>query len=83
MKRQEQLHPGEQRYAPPAYVDIDDEGVIRPGGWRADAELDLPVFTGDVHGTADGTKIRDTLRDYFMTPPGEVHWQLEHVRRVR
>lgn len=69
-------------YCPPNFVDREDNGNIINGAWR---ENDMPlqrIAPCNAHrATVEAYKQRDKLADYFLTPQGEVPWQLEYIRR--
>ncbi|KMQ87716.1 nuclease harbi1-like protein [Lasius niger] len=85
IKSEENLVKAKDRiYCPPHSVDSEDsEGNIIPGEWRQYTEnalRDIPP-TSKHHATTIAYKQRDKVADYFLTPPGEVPWQYDYVRR--
>lgn len=71
-------------YCPPNFTDSEDAtGNLIPGEWRRNVQSalrDIPP-TSMHHAITAAYKLRNMLADYFLTPPGEVPWQYEYVRR--
>ena len=72
-------------YCPPGFIDSEDgTGNVVRGGWRSEGNRTLEDF-GPVGGnrysrTAAG--IRESFKDYFSSPAGEVEWQYNYIRRT-
>lgn len=67
-------------YAPPGVFDSNIEGVITPGTWREhDVGMNsLPPLRHNV-GCRNGKEVREELRDYFVSPEGELAWQYKYI----
>lgn len=82
--RDEAPEPPRRLYVPPNYVDWEDEnGVVHLGQWREEGGLGNIDPLPPQFELPNAVTMRDTLAAYFETPPGEVPWQYDHVRRVR
>lgn len=71
-------------YCPANFVDTEDNaGYIIPGEWRRNIQSALRDIapTAMHRATTSAYKQRDQVADYFLTPPGEIAWQYEYVRR--
>ncbi|XP_050505859.1 uncharacterized protein LOC126884104 [Diabrotica virgifera virgifera] len=69
-------------YCPPGYVDCgDEENAV----WRR--EIDEPLQSVGRVSANNASRVniesRNTMTDYFVSPQGEVPWQLERVLRGR
>lgn len=85
IKFEEDLGQVENRvYCPLNFIDSENAaGNIIPGEWRRNIQnafRDIPP-TSKHHATTIAYKQREKLADYFLTPPGEIAWQYEYVRR--
>ncbi|GAB1864087.1 Nuclease harbi1-like protein [Camponotus japonicus] len=70
-------------YCPPGFVDIENNnGNIINGAWR---ENNIPIPSippSNAHrATVEAYEEQNKLADYFLTPEGQVPWQLEYVRK--
>lgn len=67
-------------YNPPGTFDSDcsDSRDVIPGAWRNDNHPGLADLPRTPRRSAlHAQQVRNTLKDYFMTPEGEVPWQYE------
>ena len=73
-------------YCPPGFTDIEDsDGNVVEGTWREDSAsqaLENVRNAGSNFHSLNAARIRDTFRDYFSSPNGEVSWQYRHVHRT-
>ena len=70
-------------YCPPGYVDQEDQaGNVVPGDWREEIgdSLRSIAHVGSNTYSKPAAELRDTMMHYFMSPHGEVEWQLNHIR---
>ena len=74
-------------YCPPGFIDGEDgAGNIIAGSWRTETDSHGALNSlGQVGGnrySRSAASVRDTFKDYFCSPVGEVNWQYNHVRRI-
>ena len=73
-------------YCPPGFVDTESsDGYVVSGRWREDSMaqgLEQVCSFGSNFHSQTAANIRDTFKNYFSSPPGEVSWQYQHVRRT-
>ena len=74
-----------RQYCPPGYVDHEDSlGNFIPGDWRSDGGQSTGLSRisqlGSNTHSCSAAGIRDTFKQYFLSPKGEVEWQYRHVR---
>lgn len=63
-------------YMPKKFVDHEDEYFRRvAGGWRAENELDNIQPTTTRNASQQARALRDSLRDYFSSPAGQLRGQ--------
>lgn len=64
-------------YAPPSYIDSEENGVFRPGEWRLEASDGLHPHVGvpQHHPSLQAKEIQKELTEFFVTEAGEVRWQ--------
>ena len=74
-------------YCPQGYVDYEDShGIVHRGTWRSEVQgngalLDINQI-GNNNNTRTAQALRQRTAEYFLTPPGELPWQYEYVRRT-
>ncbi|XP_065068543.1 putative nuclease HARBI1 [Rhopilema esculentum] len=72
-------------YAPKGFVDAEDNsGNLIPGTWRSLVEKDQSALkpvkrAGSNNYTINAKLIRETFKNYFISEPGSVSWQLQNV----
>jgi hypothetical protein len=83
MKRKDPMN----RYAPAGSFDSENEDthVVLPGAWRQEGGTPvhnlLPLRGGIHHNySAEAKLVREELKEYFMSPIGEVRWQYKYIR---
>ena len=74
-----------RQYCPPEYVDHEDPlGNLIPGDWRSEmgqtAALSTVSQMGSNNFSRSAACIRDTYKEYFVSPSRELEWQYRHVR---
>ena len=74
-----------RQYCPPGYVDHEDPlGNFIPGDWRSETGQTAALTTVSQMGSNCFSRsagcIRDTYKEYFVSPSGELEWQYRHVR---
>ena len=71
-------------YCPPGFTD--GEGNVVEGEWRHEGSGDSGITrTGQMGGNRyaqSAAEVRNTYRDYFSSPEGELAWQYNHVHRT-
>lgn len=68
----------ECRYVPPAFVDYeDDHGVFHAGQWRqmVPHPRTTPRQLAPLNPSQEAKIVREKLRNYFLTPDGQIPWQ--------
>lgn len=75
------------QYCPPDYVDNEDSlGNVISGDWRSEAGQTAALAhvrnMGGNRYSRSAEYIRDTFKNYFVSPQGEIEWQYSHVRGV-
>jgi hypothetical protein len=74
-----------RQYCPVGYVDHEDSmGNVIPGDWRTETGTSSSLsrisrLSSNTHSQTAAT-IRDSYKDHFLTPEGELEWQYRHVR---
>lgn len=71
-------------YAPEGVLDSESgDGSQIPGSWRNDPPPNRYFFPIDQQGSNShsdaASAVRSNLRDYFMSPEGELPWQYSHI----
>lgn len=70
-------------YAPVGVLDTENEdGSFVNGSWRdlePSSNSFIPLAAGSRSFSADARKIRENLRDYFLSPDGEIPWQYRYI----
>lgn len=69
---------------PSHYIDTElDNGDVIPGEWRKENAAGIQNLRPSSAHRARTVAYnqRDMLKDYFLTPEGEVTWQYAYVRR--
>ena len=82
--KDEVANPPSILYYPPRFDDWEDNGgVTNAGQWRQTNRGDLQNLTrvNIQQGVESAISIRETLKEYFLTPEGEVPWQYEYIRQ--
>ena len=73
-------------YCPPGFTDAEDnDGNVIGGTWRQDPSpqgLQGIHSTGSNNHSLNAARVRDTFKDYFCSPHGEVSLQYQYVRRT-
>lgn len=73
-------------YCPPGMIDSEDgAGRVVQGTWRGEGRVDGLHGLGSVAGNRykkSAAEVRDTFRDYFVSPEGEIDWQYAMVKRT-
>ena len=74
-----------KQYCPAAYVDHEDPlGNFIPGDWRSETGQSAGFVrvsqTGSNSFSRSAAWVRDTTKDYFLSPHGQIEWQYRHVR---
>ena len=66
-------------YVPPRYIDTDSE----QGDWR-DLHPGLPSNPPSVSRNSAGsaTVMRERFADYFLSPQGQLEYQMAHINRI-
>lgn len=70
-----------QKYAPNGTFDNEVEGQVVPGTWRNDPTLEgncLPIQRSAQNST-EAKIIREELKNFFVSPDGEVSWQYKYI----
>lgn len=66
-------------YAPPGYTDTDNE----QGDWRADfAGFASALPTNSRNSAVSATTMREQYATYFLSPQGQLDYQLAYVNRT-
>lgn len=82
--RDEAEQPPRRLYVPPNFVDREDaDGVLHPGRWREEGGLEGMDPLPPQFVIQNAVNMRDTLAEYFLTPEGELPWQMDYIRRTR
>ena len=73
-----------RQYCPPGYVDHEDPlGNFIPGDWRVESGqsggLSRIPQVGSHSFSRSAASIRDSFKQYFSSPEGELEWQYRHV----
>ena len=70
-------------YFPPGFLDSEDGcSNLVNGSWRKEGSTHALVplrQPGSNHCSATAYAVKNTFRDYFSSPVGEVSWQNQHV----
>ena len=73
-------------YCPTGFIDTEDgNGNIVEGAWREEPAaqgLEIVGCMGSNRYSQTAAGIRDTFKDYFSSPTGEVSWQYRHINRT-
>ena len=78
---------GPKSYCPANFVDRDTPNGIQRGRWRYEVRgyqglTELNTQIGSNNYSRDAKSIRESFRDYFNSPQGQVPWQYEMVTRA-
>ena len=73
-----------RQYCPPGYVDHEDSlGNFIPGDWRLEVGQNAALTTVSRMGSNtfshSSASMRNTFKQYFTSPSGEIEWQYRHV----
>ena len=71
-------------YCPTGFADCED-GNFKPGEWRSSVEntcFDRPSAIRGRRNATEPLKMRDALTGYMVSEEGQVHWQLDYIRRT-
>lgn len=68
-------------YVSPSDFDREDaDGNFIPGSWRKDQTDNLISLQHRPHGVSlKASEVRETFKNYFMTPEGEIPWQYKFI----
>ena len=67
-------------YMPPRSVDQElVNGEVVPGEWREEVNLDDLQRDRQTNPGQYAKEIRNNLANYFLTAPGEIHWQYDRA----
>ncbi len=89
LKKTDFTQTAEQRYVPPHFIDYQSEdGEVQSGKWRDEISKSAASFqaiqnVNSNNYTQEAAKIRDKLKDYFVTFSGRVPWQDKVIQKGR